>query len=106
MSSRCPSSVPFAKLWPSKFVPLAPAADRLGSIDIEEKEVLAEGVLAARDVAGFAADAMLDEERFNGVDGNDCTRCARAKHGNPASKITNGKNRPQKRDIAATAKRI
>jgi len=49
---------------------------------------------------------MLDEERFDGTDENDGARCATARHGKPASKTTNGKNRPQKRDIVATAKRV
>jgi hypothetical protein len=73
---------------------------------MEENGVLAEGVLAARDVAGLAADIMLDEERFDGADVDNCARCAKARHGKPASKTTNGKNRPQKRDIGATAKRL
>lgn len=68
--------------------------------------VLAEEVPAARDVAGFAEDVMLDEERFDGADVDTCARCAKARHGKPASKTTNGNNRPQKRAIGATAKRV
>ena len=82
------------------------ADDRFGSIDTEENGVLTEEVPAGRDVAGFAADIVLDEERFDGADANDCARCAKARQGKPASKTTNGKNRPQKRNIGATAKRI
>ena len=82
------------------------ADDRFGSIDSEENGVLTEEVRTAPDVAGFAADIMLDEERFDGTDENDGARCATARHGKPASKTTNGKNRPQKRDIGATAKRV
>ena len=73
---------------------------------MEANGVLAEEVPAARDVAGFAADIMLDEERFDGADVDNCARCAKARHGKPASKTTNGKNRPQKRDIGATARRV
>jgi hypothetical protein len=56
-------------------------------------------VRTAPDVAGFAADIMLDEERFDGTDENDGARCATARHGKPASKTTDGKNRPQKRNM-------
>jgi hypothetical protein len=73
--------------------------DRFGSIDSEEKGVLTEDVPTARDVAGFAADIILDEERFDGTDENDGARCAKARYGKPASKTTNGKNRPQKRNM-------
>src|SRR5579862_252052 len=103
MSSCCSSSALFAKRCPSEFVPLAFAVDRLGSIDTEENGVLT-AVPDARGVAGFA-DIMLDEERLDWVGANDCVRCAKARHGKPASKTTNGKNRPQKRNIGATAKR-
>ena len=90
---------------------MALADDRFGSIDNEENGALTEEVRTAPDVAGFAADIfaadiMLDEERFDGTDENDGARCAMARHGKPASKTTNGKNRPQKRDIGATAKRV
>jgi hypothetical protein len=81
------------------------AGNRFGSIDTEENGVLTEEVPTARDVAGFAADIMLDEERFDEADVNDCARCARARDGKLASKTTNGTNRPQKRNIGATAKR-
>jgi len=77
------------------------ADDRFGSIDNEENGVLTEEVRTAPDVAGFAADIMLDEERFDGTDENDGARCATARHGKPASKTTNGKNRPQKRNMVA-----
>jgi hypothetical protein len=73
---------------------------------METNRVLAEEVPAARDVAGFAEDTMLDEGRFDGADVDNCARCAKARHGKPASKTINGKNRPQKRDIGATAKRV
>ena len=82
------------------------AVDRLGSIDTEENGVFAEEVPHPCGVAGLAADIMFDEERFDGADANDCVRCAKARHGKPASKTTNGKNRPQKRDIGTTAKRV
>lgn len=85
---------------------MALADDRLGSIDSEENGVLTEEVRTARDITGFAADIMLDEERFDGADENDCARCAKARNGEPASKTANGKNRPQNRNIGATAKRI
>ena len=78
---------------------MALADDRFGSVDGEEKGVLTEEVRTARDVAGFAADIMLDEERFDEADENDCARCAKARNGKPASKTTNGKNRPQKRNM-------
>lgn len=106
MSSCCSSSAPFAKRCPSEFVPLAFAVDRLGSIDTEENGVFTGEVPHPRGVAGFAADIMLDEERLDWAGANDCVRCAKARHGKPASKTTNGKNRPQKRDIGATAKRV
>ncbi len=81
------------------------AGDRFGSIDTEENGVLTEEVPTARDVAGFAADIILDEERFDEADVNNCARCARVRDGKLASKTTNGKNRPQKGNIGATAKR-
>jgi hypothetical protein len=105
MSSCCSSSVLFAKRC-SEFVPLVFAVDRLGSIDTEENGVFAEEVPHPCGVAGLAADIMFDEERFDGADANDCVRCAKARDGKPASKTTNGKNRPQKRDIGTTAKRV
>ena len=78
--------------------------DRVGSIDGEEDGALTGEMRTAPDVAGFAADIftadiMLDEERFDGTDENDGARCATARHGKPASKTTNGKNRPQKRNM-------
>jgi hypothetical protein len=79
--------------------------DRVGSIDGEEDGALTGEMLTAPDVAGFAADVfaadtMLDEERFDETDEEkDGARCATARHGKPASKTTNGKNRPQKRNM-------
>ena len=78
---------------------MALADDRFGSIDSEENGVLTEEVCTARDVAGFAADIMLDEERFDGTDENDCARCPKARNGKPASKTTNAENRPQERNM-------
>src|ERR1700730_625533 len=106
MSSCCSSFAPFPKRCPSEFVPLAFAVDRLGSIATEEYGVFTGEVPHPRGVAGFAADIMLDEERFDGADANDCARCAKERHGKPASTTTTGRNRPQKRDIGTTAKRV
>ena len=106
MSSCCFSSALFAKRCSSAFVPLVFAVDRLGSIDTEDNGVFAERVPHPRGAPGFAADIMLDEERFDGADANDCVRCAKARHGEPASKTSNAKNRPEKRDIGTTAKRV
>jgi hypothetical protein len=78
---------------------MALADDRFGSIDSEENGVLTEEVCTARDVAGFAANIMFDEERFDGTDENDCARCAKARNGKPASKTTNVENRPQERNM-------
>jgi hypothetical protein len=72
---------------------------------MEENGVLAEEVPAAGGVAGLEVDIMLDE-RPDGADVDTCARCAKARHGKPATKTTNGNNRPQKRDIGATAKRL
>jgi len=84
------------------------AIDRLESIATEENGFLAEEAPDARGVAGLAADMadiILDEERGDGADANDCARCAKAGHGQPASKTRNGRNCPQNRDIDATAMR-